>query len=125
MNIVRRIASTVQALVGTWAEEVDQETHVIQRKRKFTASSLAQTFVLGFLANPKASDEDLSKMAAVVGVTVSVQAVEQRHSQRLADFLEALFRKGVVAAVQAHQCVPGILERFKDVLVLEDRKSVV
>lgn len=119
MSIVRRIASVVQNLVGTWAEEVDQETRIIQRKRKFSASTLAQTFVLGMLTNPKASDEDLAKTAAAVGVSVSAQAVEQRYSQRLADFLQWLFRKGMVASVQAQECVPDILERFADVLVLD------
>lgn len=119
MNIVRRTAATVQSLLGTWADEIDQETHVIQRQRKFTARSLAQTFVLGFLADPTASDEDLAKMAAVVGTPVSTQAVEQRYSQRLVDFLAGLFRKGVCALVQAPQCVPGILERFVDVQLLD------
>ena len=119
MHIVQRIAITVQALLADWADEVDQEIHVIQRKRKFSARSLAQTFVLGHLAKPQASDEDLAKMAAVVGPPVSAQAVEQRYSQRLVDFLEALFRQGVAALVQAPQCVPGILERFVDVLLLD------
>ena len=49
MSIVRRIAATVQALLGTWADEVNQRTHVIQRQRKFYARTLARTFVLGFL----------------------------------------------------------------------------
>lgn len=119
MDIVRRIAGVVQALVTQWAEEVDEQTHVIRRKRKFTAASLARTFVFGFLARPQASDEDLAKMAAVVGVSVSAQAIEQRYSPRLVEFLEALFRKGVTALVQAPQCVPGVLERFVDVLLLD------
>lgn len=119
MQIVGRIAATVQSLFGIWADEADRETNVIQRKRKFSASTLAQTFVLGHLAHPDASDEDLARTAALVGVEVSTQAVEQRFSQRLADFLEVLFRKGVTALVQAPQCVPGLLERFADVLLLD------
>lgn len=109
----------VQALFCDWAEEVDQQTRVVQRRRKFSASTLAQTFVFGLFANPRASDEDLAKMAAAVGIPVSTQAIEQRYSQRLVDFLENLFRKGVTALVQAPRRVPGVLERFRDVLILD------
>lgn len=119
METVRRIAGVVQALVTEWADEVDEQTHVIRRKRKFSAATLARTFVFGFLARPRATDEDLAKMAAVVGVSVSTQAIEQRYSRRLVEFLEALFRKGVTALVQAPKCVPGVLERFVDVLLLD------
>ena len=119
MGIVRKIAVSVQALLGTWADEVDQETRVIQRKRKFSARTLAQTFVFGFLAKPNASDEDLAKMAAAVGVPVSAQAVDQRYSQRLVDFLAGVFRKGVSVLVRAQRCVPGILEKFVDVQLLD------
>ena len=50
---------------------------------------------------------------------VSTQAVEQRYSQRLVDFLKALFTKAVTAAVASHKSVPGILDRFADVQLLD------
>ena len=50
MQIIPRIAATVEALLGTWAEEINQEYPVIQRERKFTPATLARTLILGFLA---------------------------------------------------------------------------
>jgi hypothetical protein len=50
---------------------------------------------------------------------VSTQTVEQRYSQRLVDFLKALFTKAVTAAVASHKSVPGILDRFADVQLLD------
>jgi hypothetical protein len=92
---------------------------VIQRKRKFSARTLAQTFVLGFLRRPNASDEDLAQMAGLCGVSLTPQAVEQRFTSRLVVFLEALFRRALECAVSSSQSVAPLLERFTDVLVVD------
>ena len=64
MGIFAKVASALQHLFGAAAEAAAEASGVIQRKRKFTGVSLAQTFVLGYLQNPKATDEDLAPMAA-------------------------------------------------------------
>ena len=119
MSSVQRIEGSLRTLFGQWANEADDETHVIQRLRKFSPSSIAQTFVFGFLAKPNASDEDLAKMAAAIGTNVSAQAVEQRYSQRLVDFLRILFAKAITAAVSSQKPVAGILDQFADVQLLD------
>ena len=58
MEIVGNVAGVVQSLLGEWADEAAEESGVIQRKRKFTARTLSQTFVLGFLQRPNASDAE-------------------------------------------------------------------
>lgn len=93
MRIITKVAATVQSLVHAMAEDVAKECPIVLRRRKFSTATLAQTFILGFLAKPRASDEDLAEMAALLGVQVTAQAIEQRHTPRLADFLEALFRR--------------------------------
>lgn len=119
MSSVPGIAGSLRAMFGEWADEADQQARVIQRRRKFSVASIAQTFVFGFLANPRASDEDLARTAAAIGTSVSTQAVEQRYSQRLVNFLNALFARAVTAAVASHKSVPGILDRFADVQLLD------
>jgi hypothetical protein len=92
---------------------------VIQRKRIFTPVSLARTFVLGFLQTPTASDEKLAQMAVQCGAAVTPQAIEQRHTPRLVDFLERLFRDATRLTVASDQALAPILKRFTTVTVLD------
>jgi len=101
------------------AEDAAQEIPVVRRRRKFTATTLAQTFIFGFLAKPRASDEDLAQTAALCGVAVTPQAIEQRFTTRMADFLEVLFRKAIGHVVASQRALAPLLERFPAVLLLD------
>jgi hypothetical protein len=119
MGIVVKVGGALQRLFGEIAETAAAESGVIQRTRKFTAISLARTFVLGFLQAPTASDEKLAQMAVQCGAAVTPQAIEQRHTPRLADFLERLFRGATKLVVGSDRALAPILERFTTVTVLD------
>jgi hypothetical protein len=119
MGIIAKVSATVQALFGTMAEEVAKDHPIVLRRRKFTTATLAQTFIFGFLAKPRASDEELAQTAALCGVEVTAQAIEQRHTARLAEFLEALFRRATQSVVQSQKSLAPLLERFAAVLILD------
>jgi Transposase DDE domain len=119
MGIIAKVSASLQALVGTMAEEVARDHPVVLRRRKFTTSTLAQTFILGFLARPRASDEELAQMAALRGVAVTAQAVGQRFTPRLAGFLEALFRRASRQAIGSSKGLAPLLDRFAAVLILD------
>lgn len=119
MGIIPNVVTALQNLVGRWAEDVAKESGVIQRKRKFSASTLAQTFIFGFLSKPDASDEDLAQIAGLCGVELTPQAIEQRFTTRMVTFLEALFRRGVGCLVHSEEVLSSLLERFTDVLLLD------
>ena len=124
MAIVAKVARVVEALLNPWAEEVARDVPVVKRRRKFSPATLAQTFILGFLAKPRASDEDLARMAARCGVPVTTQAVEQRFTQDTVDFLEALFRRAIQQRLQADRTLAPRLERFPAVF-LQDATAIV
>ena len=117
MPIVAKVAHLVQTVLGPLAEVVGCEVRVIKRHRKFSAATLAQTFVLGFLAKPRASDEDLAQEAARCGVAVTTQAIGQRITPDLAAFLETLFRRAVQHRVQADRVLAPLLEWFPAVFI--------
>jgi hypothetical protein len=119
MGIIAKVDAALQQLLGQCAVEAAVESGVIVRQRKFTCLSLARTFVLGFLQNPDASDEDLAQMAVQCGADVTPQAVEQRHSPKLVQFLEGLFRRGSQRVVGAQRSLAPLLERFSSVTVLD------
>jgi hypothetical protein len=119
MEILAKVGGALQRLFGEIAQSAGAESGVIQRTRKFNALSLAQTFVLGFLQDPRASDEKLAQIAVQCGAAVTPQAIEQRHTPRLVDFLERLFRGATKLVVGSDQALAPILERFSSVTVID------
>lgn len=91
MGILAKVGASMQRLFGEVALEAADESGVIQRTRIFTPMSLAKTFVLGFLQNPRASDEKLAQMAAQCGAAVTPQAIEKRHTPQMVAFMKKLF----------------------------------
>ena len=119
MSILVRVGGALQGLFGQAAQAAADASGVIQRRRCFSALSLAQTFVLGFLRNPRASDEDLAQMAAQGGVAVTPQAIGQRHTPQMAKFLQGLFTRATKIMVGSDKVLAPILERFTRVIVLD------
>jgi hypothetical protein len=119
MGMVAQVEAAVQRLFGPLAAEAGRESGVIVRQRKFTALSLARTFVLGFLHKPDASDEELARIAVQSGAAVTPQAIDQRHTPKLVAFLEGLFRRVVPVVVGSERALAPILERFAAVIVLD------
>lgn len=119
MKIIYKVGTALQQVFGGIAELAGEASGVICRKRKFTALSLAKTFVLGFLQNPSATDEELAQIAAQCGAQVTPQAIDQRHTPALIKFLEALFRGTARVVVGSDQVLAPILERFTSVNILD------
>jgi hypothetical protein len=119
MEILARVGSALQQLFGQVAQQAADDSGVIERTRKFTALSLARTFVLGFLQNPKASDEKLAQMAAQCGAAVTPQALEQRQTPKLVAFLQKLFGGAAKLVVGSDTALAPILERFTSVTLLD------
>lgn len=119
MTILPKVSASLHALLGTMAEEVNRTHPVVRRRRKFTPATLAQTFLLGFLAKPRASDAELARMAVQRGFKVTAQAIEQRHSAAAADFFEALFRRATQEVVRSRPALAPLLRRFAAVLILD------
>jgi hypothetical protein len=119
MGIIAKVGVALKQLFGNLAEEAAEDSAVIVRKRKFTGLSLAQTFVLGFLHNPEASDEELAQMAVQCGAAVTPQAIDQRHTPKLVCFLKELFCRATKLVVGSDKALAPILERFSSVILLD------
>ena len=119
MGIIAKVGMALQQLFGPLAAEAAATSGVIARQRKFTALSLARTFVLGFLRNPRASAEELAQIAGQCGAAVTPQAIDQRHSPRLVLFLKELFHRATRQVVGSDKILAPLLERFTSVVVLD------
>jgi len=119
VDIIAKVGGALQQVFGEIAVLASLASGVIQRQRKFDAHSLLKTFVLGFLQNPKASDEELAQMAAQCGADVTPQAIEQRHTPALVMFLESVFRECVKLVIRSDRALAPILQRFASVVLLD------
>jgi hypothetical protein len=119
MCMLSQVARALQQVFGRCAEEANRVAGVIQRQRKFTPTSLAQSFILAHVQKPDASVTDIAAMATASGVSVTPQAIEQRFSERLAKFFETLFQQMSQIVVAADQTLAPLLARFTQVLVLD------
>jgi Transposase DDE domain len=119
VDIIAKVGVALQQVFGEIAISAGQASEVIRRRRKFNEQSLLMTFVLGFLQNPSASDEDLAQMAAQCGIQVTPQAIDQRHTPALVKFLEGAFRKVIQIVIGSDKTFAPILERFTSVILLD------
>lgn len=117
MRIISRVVLAVQSLLGALATESNEKRRVVKRRRRFTPETLAQTFVLGHLSRPCASERELAEVAAICGVHVSPQAIEQRFTPELAAFLEELFHRAVQCLVASQESLTPLLARFTGVRI--------
>ena len=80
---------------------------------------MAQTLVFGWLADGDATLEELAQTAAVLHVEISPQALDQRFTQKTADFLLDLLRASVNEVVATQPVAIEILQRFNGVYLID------
>ena len=86
-------------------------------RAKFTPSTLVQTLVFGWMADPKATVEHLAQIAERLGVEVSPQAVDQRFTHATATLLHEVLAASIQHVVSAEAVAIPILQRFTSVRV--------
>src|SRR2546429_1634006 len=119
MTTVPQLAQTLQTVVTTTADAAARATGFVQRRSKLTGAAFVQALVFGWLANPHASVAALAQAAAVAGVAISPQGLDQRCGEAAAAFLEAVLAAAVQAVVAAEPVAIPLLQRFRAVVLLD------
>jgi hypothetical protein len=96
-----------------------KKTGFIQRQRTVTGAGFAQTLVLGYMANPDATREELHQTAAGAGMALSTQGLDKRFTPKGAYFLESLLAEAVTQMVAVIPQAQGLLARFKGVYIAD------
>ena len=117
MEIVGKVAATIQNVLGPEAEELGRATGVIQRRRKFTAVSLLRMLVLTLLRKPDAKATDFQSTAAQLGLDVTSTAVENRFTPQLVGFLRAVLEHTVLRVLAASPQTVNLLNKFTSVRI--------
>jgi len=101
------------------AEQIGREVGVVQRRSKLTGARLVQILVLGWLANPEASLNELVQVADDLGVAISVPALQQRITERLVVLLRELVAVALTRFRQPIRLPAAILTHFQAVNIVD------
>ena len=115
---ISQLSQILQQLFIEDANQIGRESGFIQRQRKLSGASFAQSLIFGWQANPKASLEELCQSARVCGVEISPQGLQERlNSPQANQFLHQLLLKGVSYLVQNHRERDDLLASFRGVYI--------
>lgn len=97
MTTVAQLSEILQKLLIEDANRLGRESGFIQRQRKLSGASFAQSLIFGWQANPQASLEELCQSARVCGVTITPQGLQERlNSEQAHKFLQQLLLQVLV-----------------------------
>ena len=105
------------------ANRIGRESGFIQRQRKLSGASFAQSLIFGYQANPQASLEELCQSARVCGVEISSQGLQERlNSPQANRFLHQLLLQGVRYLVRSHSERDDLLAPFTGVYIQDSSR---
>ena len=87
MTTIAQLAKALQTVFSTVADELGQRSGFVERQSKLTGALFAQALVFGWLADPTAALPQLAAAAALAGVSISPQGLDQRCTSAAAGFL--------------------------------------
>jgi len=125
VTTVTQLAAALQTLFTTVADELGRRTGFVARRSKLTGALFAQALVFGWLANPEATLPQLAAAAALAGVSISPQGLDQRCTEGAAVFLERLLGAAVALLIQGQQAAIPLLARFSAVELLDSSALVL
>src|SRR3954451_1342220 len=118
MNDLNRLARQMQELLTTTADRIARQCGFVQRVRKVTGSSFAQTLVFTWMGEPNASQSSLQGTAATVGLQLSRQGLEQRFTSEAVEFLQRLLADATTRIIDTPVAIP-LMDRFTTFEVLD------
>lgn len=119
MTVLSDLATTMQTLLTTEADDAARASGAVRRVRQFSGATLVQTLVLGWLHQPHASVDALTDLAAERGVLVTPQALDQRLTPATGQCLSQVLRAALQRVVAATPAALPLLQRFQGVYVFD------
>lgn len=117
MTSIPQVVQALQTVLTTIADQAGRASDFIVREVKLRGSTFVQTLVFGFLADPHATLEALAQTAALLGIHITPQALDQRFTETAAACLEQVLTAAVTQLIAAAPVAVPILDRFPAVEV--------
>ena len=120
---IEQLSQLLQQLFIRDANEIGRTSGFIRRERKLTGASFAQSVIFGWQSNPRASLEELCQSAAVSGVQISPQGLQERlNSPQACDFMYQLLTQALTYMVEASGAREDLLSQFTGVYIQDSTK---
>ena len=101
------------------AEQISRKVGVVQRRSKLTGAYLVQILVLGWLAKPEGSLNELVQVGRDLGVNISVPALQQRITERTVVLLQELVTVALKRFRQQTRLPQAVLKHFSAVNIVD------
>ncbi len=101
------------------AEELSRVVGVVQRRSKLSGARLVQILVLGWLANPQASLNELVQVGCDLGVAISVPGLQQRITERTVSLLQELMGVALKRFRQQTRLPEAVFKHFSAVNIVD------
>jgi hypothetical protein len=115
MTSLPQVARAMQVVLTEKADEFALKTKFVRRQSKMTGSKFVATTVLGWLADPDASLEDLAQTAASLGVTITPQGIDERFNEYAAQLLQITLEEVTKQVISTEPVAIPLLQRFASV----------
>jgi Transposase DDE domain len=109
----------MQTVLERVPEEQAKPSGFRKRKSKLSATVFVKSLVFGYLSRPDASLDELTRIAAVLGVTITPQSLDERFTPEAAELLRRVLQASLQAMITADPVSLAILERFTEVVMLD------
>jgi len=107
----------MQEVLTVESKQAGRDSGFVQREAKLDGASFIQTLVFSWMANPEASLEEMTQTAALLGVGISPQGLDQRFTPEAAACVKQVLEAAVKRLLQKEPATLPILERFTGVYV--------
>jgi hypothetical protein len=107
----------MQDVLTIESKQAGRDSGFVQREAKLDGASFIQTLVFSWMANPEASLEEMTQTAALLGVEISPQGLDQRFTPEAAACVNQVLEAAVKRLLQKEPATLPILERFTRVYV--------
>lgn len=117
MTTIPQVSQAMQTVLTTVADAAARTTKFVMRTSKLTGALFTQTLVLGFLANPRATREQLAQTAMTLGLQISPQGLDQRMTEAGAECLLEVLQATTTTILAADPVAIPLLARFRGVYI--------
>jgi DDE family transposase len=117
MASIPQVAKALRTVLTRVANRAARATRFVQRRSKLSGAKFVQTLVVGWLATPEATYEELAQTAATLGVKITAQGLEQRFTEAAAQCVERVLQAAVQQVITAAPVAIPLLQRFTAVYV--------
>jgi hypothetical protein len=118
-DTITQISDAMQSVLNDVPEQHARASGFIRRQRKLTAAVFVKSLVFSFLARPDASVDELTRVAALLGITITPQALDERFTPQAAELLRLVLQASIQAMLTADPVSLALLDRFTEVDLLD------